>query len=321
MTRRIEREVAANRRSQRLLESYFLEPSPDQTAELRVPPTEITVVATADVETRPLNDTLTVGARGEAQTVGRGRVGDYRGDWTTATTASGEFVAGGRAALVEALAGGSVVLAQSVLGNDGSPPSTDEESLRSPADIVDAWIRSDGSSTIAVSTYRVTDLVDVVREAGVRTDDGTLAVRLTVDDDLDVEEAEVRVRVDLSYESSTLGDAALTDRSAIVRALVPDDQAVGIAQLAVGTGSSDPAANDTSLENEVLRATVTHETGGDTLRTAVLLTRSEPATQPVDFAELGLLDQNGNLVARQTYLPERKDDRIALRVVAGLVID
>lgn len=73
-----------------------------------------------------------------------------------------------------------------------------------------------------------------------------------------------------------------------------------VAELAVGTGTTDPTKTDTSLENEVTRKSVTgSDAGTGEVEFVARLSSSEANGE--DLAELGAVDGDGDLQARLTY--------------------
>lgn len=89
-----------------------------------------------------------------------------------------------------------------------------------------------------------------------------------------------------------------------------------------GTGTTDEAAGDTELENEVLRKQFGGSTdvGTGQIRYTGELTSIEPSGQPYDISEVGVLFEDGTLASRITFPAETKDQSQEWRVRYTLTI-
>lgn len=320
MPRRIEEEIQENRRTARRLNSYFREPATEQATALAFAPVELVASVEATVSTRPLNDTLVVGAAGAGQAVGRGRIGDHRGSWSqVASTSTGRVVEGGHQAIAETLAGIATGFEHVAVGRNGGSTAENATALEDERRIVDAWGTSTTSdSTTGVGVLRVTDLVDVVEELGLYDQDERLLARLTaVGVDPAVDE-EVKVEIDVTLSPSTTSSAAVTDLDTVTDLLATEATTGGIKWLALGTDGTAPTQSDTSLGAEEVRKEVSHDVVGGRLVVGTEVFRDEPSDQPHDLEELGAIADDGTLVWRRTFGTEQKDDRVRLEVRDGL---
>jgi len=82
-----------------------------------------------------------------------------------------------------------------------------------------------------------------------------------------------------------------------------------VAEVAVGTGTTEPKATDESLENEVTRKSATASAGatGEVTHT-IRLSTSE--ANDVDLSEVGTIAGDGDLTARETHSALSKDSTI-----------
>jgi hypothetical protein len=96
-----------------------------------------------------------------------------------------------------------------------------------------------------------------------------------------------------------------------------------IAELAVGTGTTDPKSNDTSLESEVISKAASAQNGGDgeVTHSMRLATTEANGTGSQDLTELGSKDGAGDLEDRITFAPVTKtnDYEIEFRLTQTVV--
>lgn len=78
-----------------------------------------------------------------------------------------------------------------------------------------------------------------------------------------------------------------------------DSVSSDVAELAVGTGTTEPTKTQTSLGSEVLRESISGADGGTGEVTFVVRLSTSEANE--DLAELGTFDGNGDLQARLTH--------------------
>jgi len=313
MPRRIEETVAENRSGQKRLEGYAIEVSSDATRDYVFTGNTVEVGVGVEVYTRPLRTSLIMGHPDSAQGMGRGEVGDHRGDWTlvTDTEESGEFTTGGRGTVVDALVGGQIGLAALAVGSSSTAAGTGNTSLGSPSGTNFAFGTKDASNvTRAQAPFLFSEFGDVVTEYGVEDQDGTLMCRLTTTAVDPAADEELKAEVTFEFNGDGIGDSVITDagEKGLADAIQIQSETVGLWEVALGTGTTDPKKSDTSLTNEQDRKRASREGGSETVRASTKWYKSEPAGQPLDVSELGVFDFDGNLVWFGTFDPFEKNE-------------
>jgi len=307
MPRRIEETVAENRSGRKRLEGYAIEVSSDATRDYVFTGNTVEVTVGIEVYTRPLRSTLIMGHPDPAQAMGRGGLGDNRGDWTlvTDTEESGEFTSGGRGTVIDALAGGQIGLAALAVGTSSTSAGTGDSSLGSQEGSAFAFGMKDASNvTRARAPFLFSEFGDVVTEYGVEDQDGTLMCRLTTTAVNPAADEELKVGITFEFNGSGIGDSVITNagEKGIADAIQLQKETVGLYQVALGTGTADPQKSDTSLTNEQDRKLAEREAGDETVRAYTKWYKSEPdPEQPLDVSELGVFDFDGNLVWFGTF--------------------
>jgi hypothetical protein len=257
----------------------------------------------ADVYTRPLGDTLIIGHPDAAQAVGRGGIGDQRGAWTRVAgdDATGELTVGGRATVVDALAGSLTGIQALVLGTGAAAVQPGDTSLTAPAAEAFAWGQTDSPGVTRARGLIGFHQVETVTEVGIRSNDRLLA-RLTTEAVAPAADEEVRVDVTFDVRGDGIGNAVVTDagEAAIAEAIRLPSEAVGLFELAIGSGTAAPATSDTGLDDEQARKRVARARDPASIRAETAFFRDEPTNQPLSITELGLFDTAGRLVYRST---------------------
>lgn len=323
MPRRIEETVAKNRAGRKRLESYSIEVSSDATRDYVFTGNTVEVSVGVEVYTRPLADTLIVGHPDAAQGVGRGGLGDNRGSWTfvTETEQSAAFTKGGRETVVDALAGNLNGLAALAVGAGTGAAATGDTALEDEGGSVFAFGLKDATNvTRARGPFLFHQFGDTVSEFGVEDRDGALMARLTTSTVNPAVDEELRVGVSFTFEGSGIGDAVVTSagEQGIADAIKLQNETVGLAEVAIGTGTTTPAKSDTTLETELDTKNAAREIGTESLRAYTKWYKNEPAGQPVNVSEIGVIDNFGNLVWRAVFDPFEKNDAFPFRGGAAI---
>lgn len=314
MPRRIEETVAENRAGQKRLEGYAIEVTSSATRDYVFTGNVVEVTVGVEVYSRPLRSTLIMGHPDAAQGMGRGGMGDNRGDWTleTDTEASGEFTVGGRQTVVDALAGGEIGLASLAVGTSTTSAGSGDTSLGSRTNSVFAFgIKDSGNVTRARAPFLFHEFGDAVAEYGVEDQDGDLMCRLTTTTVNPESDEELKVAVTFEFNGSGIGDSVITNagEKGIADAIQLQKETVGLYEVALGTGTTTPQKSDTSLTNEQDRKLASREDQGETIRAFTKWYKSQPSPeQPLDVSELGVFDFDGNLVWFGTFDPFEKND-------------
>jgi hypothetical protein len=313
MPRRIEETVAENRSGRKRLEGYAIEVSSDATRDYVFTGNTVEVTVGIEVYTRPLRTSFIMGHPDAARGMGRGEIGDHRGDWTlvTDTEETGEFTSGGRGTVVDALAGGKIGLAALAVGSSTTAAGTGDSSLGSRAGSAFAFGMKDASNvTRARAPFLFSEFGDVVTEYGVEDQDGGLMSRLTTTAVDPTSDEELKVEVAFEFNGDGIGSSVITDagEKGIADAIKIASETVGLYEVALGTGTTDPQKSDTSLNNEQDRKRAERETGDETVRGFTKWYKSEPSSQPLDVSELGVFDFDGNLVWFGTFDPFEKTE-------------
>ena len=314
MPRRIEETVAENRSGQKRLEGYAIEVSSDATRDYVFTGNTVEVTVGVEVYTRPLRSTLIMGHPDAAQGMGRGAMGDNRGSWSlvTDTEESGEFTVGGRETVVDALAGGQIGLAALAVGSSGTAAGTGDSALGSRTGSSFAFgLKDSGNVTRARAPFLFSEFGDEVLEYGVENQDGDLMCRLTTTAVNPAADEELKVGITFEFNGSGIGDSVITDagEKGIADAIQIQSETVGLYEVALGTGTTDPQKSDTSLNNEQDRKRASRDSGSETVRAYTKWYKGEPSPeQPLDVSELGVFDFDGNLVWFGTFDPFEKND-------------
>lgn len=314
MPRRIEETVAKNRAGQKRLEGYAIEVSSDATRDYVFTGNVVEVAVQVEVYTRPLQDTLIMGHPQAKHGMGRGDLGDNRGDWTlvTDTEESGEFTADGRRTVVDVLAGNLNGLAALAVGTGTGAAAVGDASLESRNGSVFAYgLKDAGNITRARGPFLFHEFGDTVAEFGVEDVDGKLMARLTTTSVNPAADEELKVGITFEFNGSGIGDSVITSagETGIADGIQIQSETFGLYEVALGTGTTAPAKSDTSLATEQDRKLAARETSGEVIRAFTKWYKNEPEPeQPLDVTELGVFDFDGNLMWRAVFDPFEKND-------------
>lgn len=314
MPRRIEETVAKNRAGQKRLEGYTIEVSSDATRDYVFTGNVVEVTVGVEVYTRPLRSTLIMGHPDAAQGMGRGNLGDNRGDWTlvTDTEASGEFTKGGRETVVDILSGTINGIAALAVGSGTGSAGTGDTALESRTGSTFAFgVKDAGNITRARGGFRFHEFGDAVAEYAVEDRDGGLMCRLTTTTVNPASDEELKVGITFEFDGSGIGDAVITSagETGIADGIQMQSETFGLYEVALGIGTTAPSKSDTTLANEQDRKLAARETSDEVIRAYTKWYKNEPSPeQPLDVTELGVFDFDGNLMWRAVFDAFEKND-------------
>lgn len=306
MPRDISEEIAENRQQIGRAFARNRRASTSQETTLTLSPVPVSVDATVEVYTRPINDTALVGHPDNGQGYTRGLVGDHRGAWTKQETVSTSLQRDGRQAIADALASGSPRLKRSSAGDD----------------VVDAFgIDETTSSTVGTASFRFGETPATISTADVRTDDSRVIVEGSVTVSAGVQK-EARIDATLSFaDASRTNQEAVTGVDVVADAIRPTTaNTTTIAEIALGSDDSNPTTGDTSLVAQEITKDAQALSQGPIAVGQTVIFRSEPGSQPVDFEEIAVVDSNGDLLTRVVFAKQTKDDKLRLRARNGVQI-
>lgn len=306
MPRRIEETVARNRAGQKRLEGYSIEVNASGTRDYVFTGSTVEVTVGIEVYTRPLGNTLIMGHPQAKQGMGRGGMGDNRGSWSlvTSTEESGEFTKDGRGTVIDTLAGNINGLAALAVGTGTGAASVSDSALESRTGSTFAFGLKDAANvTRARAPFLFQEFGDTVAEFGVEDRDGDLMARLTTTTINPAVDEELKVGITFEFNGHGIGDSVVTNagEKAIADAIQIKSETVGLYEVAVGTGTTDPSKSDTTLAAEEDRKRASRDRGNETLRSFAKWYKNEPSTQPVTLTEMGVFDYGGDLVWRTVY--------------------
>lgn len=312
--RRIEQEIRENRSDTRKLESYRVRVDSRPSRDFSFDGSVIEVGVTGEVYTRPLNDSLVFGHPADKHGFGRGVFGDQRGSWSKQTGEdSGVFTEGGRGAVVDALDGQQSGVDTVVIGSGtASPAATDTSLVTEEASTKGNSIKKSANETISFGTFRFHQDGGSVDEFGTEDQDGGLMASLTASGVSPTAEQEVRADIIMKFVGDGTSGAAITDggEQSVADSIKTAAVTVGLAEIAIGTGTTAAAETDTSLEAAVAQKACDREVLTDKVRPFIKWYSDEPTGQPYDITELGVFDDSGALVLRAVFDPWTIDSEV-----------
>lgn len=298
MPREIADEINANRQQIGRALAGDRIATPSQSIDLTLSPIPVSVSATVDIYTRPVNDTALVGHPDDGNGWGRGRVGDYRGDWTQQESVTGEVTRDGRQAIADALVTGTPRLSGSAAG----------------LGVVDAFGLDDSTTTTrSRASFLFNQSPDTVSSVDVRTSDGRVVAEGSLSGVAAGSQTEVRVDVTLSFADASRSASETVRVDVIADALRTRKRetiTLAAAAFVADTGTSTVP---------VRKNAATQARGASAVAESVLF-RSEPNDQPADIILFGVLDNNGDVVTGTEFSPQEKTDRLRIRAKSGVVI-
>lgn len=330
---KIPTQVAENRESTRRLDGQFVDLPETPQIDLSFARNEIEVaVDSIEVYTRPLNDGLISGhPAGSTHGSGHGVAGEVSGAWSqqSVTVNSKEFVRSGRNALRDALDGQSGGTIREIAVGTGT----------AEASVGDTALGSETGRSIA---YGVKDAATKVRaranfgfsedglagsdatEFGLFSKSGDLIARVVTDPITVTEEEELRVDITLTVTGTGVGNSVITTKGEerITDAIRDPGTAIGLNEIAFGTGSTDPSKSDTALATESFRKAAQRDLSNERIEASVRVDSSEPASQPETLTEIGVFDNasSANLLWRTVFDGRFKDDSYGFTATVGFRI-
>lgn len=325
-------QVAKNREATRRLDGQFVDLPETAEIDLNFSRNEIEVAVELEVYTRPLNDDLISGhPAGATHGSGHGVAGQNAGSWSkeTITVSTKEFCRDGRNAIRDALDGQSTGAIREIAVGTGT----------ADAAVADSSLGSETGRTIA---YGVKDASNEVRaranfgfsedglagsdvtEFGVFSDGGSLLARVVTDPISVSEEEELRVDITLTITGTGVGNSVITNKGEerIADSIRTPGTAIGLNEIAFGTGTTDASESDTALGNEVLRKNALRETSNERIEASVKVLDTEPGSQPVTLTEVGVFDNasSANLLWRVVFDGQFKDSTYGFTATVGFRI-
>lgn len=318
MPKRIEEFVSENREGFRRINSSFIAVSGQPTRNLTFNHNEIDVQTDVRVYTRPLNDGLVSGHPDAQHGSGRGVSGDQRGEWTLVdtTTASRSFSVQGRNVVADALAGESGSFIGGVaIGSDAANAIPSDTSLRSKTAEEFAWPEDGASDNEAVANSIFPFTVSEFSELGTLTQDDRFYNRITLEGATSDSEQEVKIEVVFTVTGSARGVSNLTEvgESRVADSFGAIGTPITLDRIAFGSGDSDPSKSDAALETPEFEKPATYERAQESITSQAFVYRNEPTNQPLELSEVGILDEDGNLLWRTVFETFEKDENTEIR--------
>lgn len=325
MSKGIDRFVSENRDQITKINANFTPISTQSTQNLSFKDSKIEVEAEIEVYTRPLNNGLISGhPNGSVHGSGEGTSGDHRGNWSLEanTIESEDFVQTGRNNVRDVLAGDTTgAIRQTAVGTDSTGVNSGDTSLGNESGRVFAWGKQGGSTkeSIAESIFLFHQFGDSVSEYGVYSDSGVLYNRIVASTVNPSAEEELRVETTFTVTGDGLGTSVITNtgEERIAASLRSVDTAIGLRDFGFGNGTSTPSKTDTSLDNQVFTKIAEQQRNPEVVTAHTVVFGFEPSTQPVDISEIGVFDNNGNLIWRTTLETFEKEEQTEFEVFAG----
>lgn len=316
--------VAENRQRVKTTEGNFLETAERGRINLSFARNFIGVDVTIEVYKRNLNDGLYSGhPNGSRHGSGQGVAGDVRdGTWTLveSSTNSEAWTRGGRTAIRDALNGDTGALAEGGIGTGVGDASSSDSALESKSAQVHAFGIKDASNvTRGRAIYGFADHEQSATEFALFDGDGRLLARVTTDDVNPTQEEEVRVGVILEVTGSGTGTAVVTDdgEEAVADSLQQRSEVVGLAEIALGTGTTEFSKSDSALNSEEIRKLVVRELGLEAIRVSRRVQEQASGQTDLDLGEVGVFDNTGRAVFLATFDPFTYDERTEFNTSVG----
>lgn len=328
---RIQDQVAENRRGVQQIDGRFIFVPDRRDSNLTFGRNEFEMTVEAiEVYTRPLNNSLISGHPDPSHGSGRGVAGDVRGSWTLQQDVVDEFewTRDGRNAVRDALAGDTGAINDIAVGTDNSAPDVSDTALGNETGRTFGYGLRAGEAfnqlrTRANFLYAETGNggLDPL-EFGLFDQSDRLLGRVVTDAVTVSSEEEVRVDITVQATGDGNGSSVITDdgEEAVVDALQLEDRTIGLDKVLWGTGTTAPTESDTSLENQVYEATCQRAKDLEVITVSAPQFESQPAGQPYDYTEVGVEDNQGNLVWRTTMDEFEKTDNVRFTTSIGFKI-
>jgi len=327
MTRKIQEQVAENRNQTRRLDAQFVNVSTQNERNLTFTNNYIEVEIQVELYSRDLGPSLISGHPDASHGSGRGEAGDQRTGWVqeSVTVSSSRLVRGGRNAVRDALDGQAGAVNQIGVGTGTDDVGSSDTSLTSETTKNFCWGQKDSSNVTRArsSPFLFAEYGDTVQEFGVFDKDLRMMSRSVLGNALDLSnEQELRVDVTFTFTGDAIGDAVITDdgRAALADSIASVDTIVGIQEVNYGKGSTQPSETDSALSDEVIAKDCGRVLDSEQITAQSKLFEAEPASQPVDFTELGVTDNNGRLLWRTLISSFEKNENFEVNTTIGFII-
>lgn len=317
MPKRIDEFVSENRQSVKQLNSTFIPISGEGNTTYSFTNNEFEITTSIKgVYTRDLGNSLISGhPTGTNHGSGHGKSGDFRTDWNLIedTESSRKFVVDGRNIVAKGLAGkDNALIGQVSVGNGTTTAQIGDSTLESENGTVFAFPKpgANNNESIADGAFLFHEYGDTISEFGVKSGNGNLYNRITTATIDPSNEKELRIEVEFAVvQGSTTGTSAITDagKNKVAESLRAVDTPIGLAQTVYGTGTSSASSSDLSLDNRVLAKNNARELTSESVSANTTVFTNEPATQPHDISEIGVISTDGTLYWRTVIEPFSKD--------------
>lgn len=333
MARGIERQVAENRQDVTRLDGQFVS-VPDRVQQnLRFLRNRIQVDVSLEVYTRPLNQGLVSGhPDGSTHGSGHGVAGDVRGGWTQVASAASthEWTRDGRNAVRDALDGQQTgAIGGTAVGTGSADAAPSDAALVAETGSAFAYGVKDSANEVRARSHYLFDQAGDgspdPQEFGLESIGGTLMGRLTTSSTVSLgPEEELRVDLTVTISGSGSGNSAITNsgRGTVADSIQTEGTVAGLSEIAWGTGSPTIDPSTTSLANQVFKKDAQRTLDLEVIRVSAPQFEFEPAGQPYDYTEVGVLDGNGDLfwVVDFSGDPYPKDSNTRFTTQAGFRI-
>lgn len=330
MARGIPEQVAKNRRSVQRLDGQFVS-VPDRVQQnLRFLRNTIEVEVSLDVYTRSLGNSLVSGhPDGSQHGSGHGVAGDVRGGWTQQVSGGSthQWTRSGRNAVRDALDGqqsGSIGGTAVGTGSADAKPSDSTLSARTGSTFA-YGVKDSANEVRARSHYLFSEAGDGSpdpQEFGLESANGRLMARATTSSAVAVGPSE-ELRVDLTATilGGGAGNSTVTNEgeATIADSIQTQGTVVGLQEIAWGTGTPTIDQTTTDLANEVFRKDAQRALDLETIEVSAPQFQFEPSTQPHDYTEAAVFDNQGRLfwIVGFSGDPYPKDSETQFTTVAG----
>lgn len=306
MTKPIDRFVSENRQNIKKIDSTFVPISVQSSRNLSFTDNSIRVTSEIEVYTRPLNDGLVSGhPNGDVHGSGQGKSGDHRGPWSLVEDSeeARQFLKGGRNSVRDTLAAVSdSYIGKMAVGSGSSNPLPTDSSLDSENGRVFSWPNpgNESNQSEAESIFLFSEYGDDISEYSVYSAGDTIYNRIVTETVSPTEEEEVRVVSTFTVEGDGTGNSVITDigEDRIAHSFRSIDSPIALNEMRFGDGSSTPQESDTGLDSENFSTFISRERSPETITAQAVVLEIEPSNQPVDISEIGVFDNDGNMIWR-----------------------
>lgn len=304
MARDVREYVAGNTQQIRRIDTRFIEVAGEQRQQhLAFTGNEFEVTITVEVYSRDLQDGLYSGHPAAKHGSGRGVAGDKRGAWTQefsgATTKA--FTRGGRNAVRDSLDGQTGAPETAALGTGTTDADVRDSALVTETDTTWTYgVKDAATETRTKGEFRFHQHPDTIEEWGVKDGSGRLLARAT-ETVTTTNEKELRLDVTFSISGSGAGSTVVTDagEKAVADSIRSAATAVGLEEIAFGTGTASFSKSSTGLTTEEYRKKCQRILEAERITARIWTAEDEPSgvtSSGTDLTEIEVTDNNGNAV-------------------------